>query len=84
MEEVLDKPTIQEIKMIIEMLKCGKAPGIDEILLECLKKVGNKLIQQIHKLILDIWDQEEILKSLRISSVLCPLYKKEDKMSPKN
>jgi len=44
-EELLDKPTIQEIEMGLEMLKNGKAPGIDEAVPECLKKGGKKLTQ---------------------------------------
>ncbi|VVC37111.1 Reverse transcriptase domain [Cinara cedri] len=47
------------------------------------KKGGNKLFQQLHKLITDIWEQEEIPESWKIS-VLCPVYKKGDKMDPKN
>lgn len=38
-EELLDKPTIQEIEIGLEMLKNGKAPGIDEVVPGCLKKV---------------------------------------------
>jgi len=44
-EELLDKPTIQEIEMGLEMLKNGKAPGIDEVVPECLKKGRKKLTQ---------------------------------------
>lgn len=82
-EELLDKPTIQEIERGIEMLKNGKAPMIDEVVSECLKKGGNMLIQQLHKLITDTWEQEEIPESWKMS-VLFPVYKKEDKMDPKN
>ncbi|VVC32407.1 Reverse transcriptase domain [Cinara cedri] len=65
------------------MLKNGKAPGIDEVVSECLKKEGNKLFQQLHRLTTDIWEQEEIPESWKMS-VLCPVYKKGDKMDPKN
>jgi len=78
-EELLDKPTVQEIERGIEMLKNGKAPGIDEVVSECLKKGEKKLIQQLHKLIIDIWEQEQIPEAWRMS-VLCPVYKKGDKM----
>lgn len=82
-EELLDKPTIQEIKMGLEMLKNGKAPGIDEVVPECLIKGGKKLTQRLHNLITDIWEQEEISESWKMS-ILCPIYKKGDKMDPKN
>jgi len=47
------------------------------------EKGGNKLIQQIYKLITDFWEQEEIPESWKMS-VLCPVYKKGDKTNPKN
>jgi len=82
-EELLDKPTIQEIDRGIEMLKNGNTPGFDEVVSECLKKRGKKLIQQLHKLITDIWEQQEIPDSWSMS-VLCTVYKKGNKTDPKN
>jgi len=79
----LDNPTIQEIERGIEILKNGKALGIDEVVSEFLKKGAKKLTQQLHKLITDIWKQEEIPESWKMS-VLCPVYKKGNKMDPKN
>lgn len=42
------------------MLKNDKAPDEDEIALECLKKGGPCLLNQLHKLINKIWEKEEI------------------------
>ncbi|XP_060882085.1 uncharacterized protein LOC132953747 [Metopolophium dirhodum] len=41
----------------------GKAPGVDEIVSECLKKGGPCLLDQLLKLINIIWEQEEIPES---------------------
>jgi hypothetical protein len=46
---------IQEIEMGLQMLKNRKAPGIDKLVLKCLKKVGKKLTHQLHNPITDIW-----------------------------
>jgi len=59
------------------MLKNGKAPGIDEVVPECLNKGGKKLNQQLHNLITDTWEQEKIPESWKMS-VLCPVHKKGD------
>jgi len=50
------------------------APGEDEIALECLKMVGPCLLNQLHKLINAVWEQEEIPESWQIS-FLCPVFK---------
>jgi len=65
------------------MLKNGKAPGVDEIVSECLKKGRPCLLNQLHKLINIIWEQEEIPESWRVS-VLCPVFKKGDTMECEN
>lgn len=67
----------------MEMLKNGKAAREDEIVSECLKKGGPKLIKQLHNLINKIWKSEEIPSSWR-TSVLRPIFKKGDHMYCKN
>lgn len=56
------------------MLKNEIATGIDEVVPECLKKGGKNLIQQVYKLIIDIWKQQNIAESWKMSA-LCPMYK---------
>ncbi|KAL4083606.1 hypothetical protein QTP88_028922 [Uroleucon formosanum] len=49
-EQQLEKPSEDEVKMGLDMLKNGKAPGDDEIVSECLKKrdQGKSTTDQIH------------------------------------
>jgi len=67
------------VKIKLDMLKNGKAPGDDEIVSECLKKGGQGLLNQLHKLMNTIWKQDEIPEALRIS-IICPIHKKGDIM----
>uniref|UniRef100_A0A2S2N6G4 Retrovirus-related Pol polyprotein LINE-1 n=2 Tax=Schizaphis graminum TaxID=13262 RepID=A0A2S2N6G4_SCHGA len=69
--------------MGLDMLKNGKAPGDDEIVAECLKKGGQGLLNQLHKLMNTIWEQEEIPEAWRIS-IICPIHKKGDIMECEN
>jgi len=82
-EQQLEKPSEDEVKMGLDMLKNGKAPGDDEIVAECLKKGGQGLLNQLHKLMNTIWEQEEIPEAWRIS-IICPIHKKGDIMECEN
>ncbi|KAE9522623.1 hypothetical protein AGLY_016986 [Aphis glycines] len=82
-EQLLVAPSKNELEMGLNMLKNGKAPGVDEIVSECLKKGGPCLLNQLHKLINIIWEQEEIPESWRVS-ILCPVFKKGDIMECEN
>jgi len=66
-EQLLENPSISAVETGLSMLKNGKAPGEDEIVSECLKKGGTCLLNQLHKLINIIWEQEEIPESWRVS-----------------
>jgi len=80
---VLEKPSEDEVKMGVDMLKNGKAPGDDEIVTEFLKRRGQGLLNQLHKLMYTIWKQEEIPEAWRIS-IICPVHKKGDIMECEN
>ncbi|KAL4113249.1 hypothetical protein QTP88_016908 [Uroleucon formosanum] len=82
-KQLLEAPSKNELEMGLNMLKNGKAPGVDEIVSECLKKGGPCLLDQLLKLINIIWEQEEIPESWRVS-VLCPVFKKGDIMECEN
>jgi len=68
-DQLLEKPSEEEVKIGLDMLKNGKSPGKDEIVSECLKKGGQELLNQLHKLMNTIWEQEEIPKAWRISII---------------
>jgi len=82
-EQLCEKPSEEEVKIGIDMLKNGKAPGDDEIVSEYLKKGGQGLLNQLHKLMNTIWEHEEIPEAWRIS-IICPVHKKGDIMEFEN
>jgi hypothetical protein len=55
-----------------------KAPGKDGIPAELLKR-GESLMQTLHQLICKIWNEEEMPCDYR-NSIICPIYKKRDKL----
>lgn len=73
------EPTLQEVEDEILKLKNFKAPGIDNIPGELFKNGGNALCMEMHGLIVRIWNGEELPEEWK-TSILCPLYKKGDKL----
>jgi hypothetical protein len=67
-----------EVELAIEKLKSHKSPGIDQIPAELIK-AGNRTIRcSIHKLIIAIWNKEELPEKWK-ESIIVPIDKKEDK-----
>jgi hypothetical protein len=54
-----------------------KSPGIDQISTELIKVGGSKICSEIHKLIIAIWNNEELPDQWK-ESVVVPIYKKGD------
>ena len=46
--------------MAIEMLKRHKSPDIDQIPAELIKAGGRTIRYEIHKIIISIWNKEEL------------------------
>lgn len=53
-------PTIEEVDEVICQLKRNKAPGGDNINAELVKLTGEMMLQEIHKLIECIWEEEHM------------------------
>ena len=77
-EPLVPEPCAFEFDLAIEKRKSHKSPGIDVIPTELIKAGGRKICCAIHKLIISIWNKEELPKELK-ESILVPIYKKGDK-----
>ena len=77
--ERVPPPTYYEVNQVIEKLKIHKAAGSDNIPAELIKQGGTELKTRIHKLIMKIWD-EETLPTEWTEGIICPIYKKGDRM----
>ena len=69
--------------MAIEKLKLYKSPGSDQIRAELIKAVGRTIHYEIHKLIIFIWNKEEMLEEW-MESIIVPIYKKGDETDCSN
>jgi hypothetical protein len=77
------EPSAFEVEMAIEKLKSHKSPGIDQIPAELIKAGGRIIRSEIHKLIISIWNKEELPEEWK-ESVIVPIYKKGDKTDCSN
>ena len=59
-EPLVSEPNASEVELAIEKLKSHKSPGIDQIPAELIKAGGRTLRSAIHKLIISIWNKEEL------------------------
>ena len=59
-EPLVPEPSVCEVELAIEKLKSYKSPGIDQIPAELIKAGGRTLRSAIHKLIISIWNKEEL------------------------
>jgi hypothetical protein len=82
-EPLVPKPSVFEVQMAIEKLKRHKSPGIDQIPAELIKAAGRIIRSEIHKLIISIWNKEELPGKWK-ESVIVPIYKKGDKTDCSN
>ena len=69
--------------MAIAKLKNHKSPGIDQIPAELIKAGGRTICCAIHKLIISIWNKEELPDEWK-ESIIVPIYKKGDKTDSNN
>jgi hypothetical protein len=76
-------PSFNEVCTIINKLRSGKAGGMDNIVPELIKYGGRALKQRIHRLIAKIWEEEQ-LPSQWNKGIICPVFKKGDRLDCKN
>ena len=67
-----------EFELTIGKLKSHKTPGIDQIPVEQFKAGGSTIRCAIHKLIIAIWNKEELPGEWK-ESIIVPIHKKGDK-----
>jgi hypothetical protein len=72
-----------EVELAIEKLKSHKSPGIDQIPAELIKAGGRTIRGAIHKLIIAIWNKEELPEEWK-ESIKVPIHKKGDKTDCNN
>jgi hypothetical protein len=66
-----------------EKLNSNKSPGIDQMPAELIKAGGGTIRYAIHKLIIPIWNKEELPEEWK-ESIIVPAYKKSDKTDCSN
>jgi len=72
------EPSTFEFELVIEKLKNHKSPGIDQIPAELIKADGRTIHCEIHKLIISIWNKEELPDEWK-ESIIFSICKKGDK-----
>jgi hypothetical protein len=78
----IDLPSREEIDEALKYLN-NKANGVDSIAPELLKNGGPNLVDGLHEVIQHAWTSETLPRSWT-KGLLCPVYKKGDKVDSKN
>jgi hypothetical protein len=68
------EPSAFEIEMAIEKIKRHKSPGIDQIPAELITAGSRTIRYEIHKLIISIWNKEELPEEWK-ETIILPTYK---------
>ena len=82
-EPLVPQPSAFEVELAIEKLKSHKSPIIDQIPAELIKEGGRAIRCAIHKLIISIWNKEELPEEWK-ESIIVPIHKKGDKTDCNN
>jgi hypothetical protein len=82
-EHNIRAPSIQEVSAIIRKLKNNRAPDEDSITAELVKVGGRMLWRKIHILMARVWKEEQMPEEWN-SAIICPIYKKGNKMECNN
>ena len=82
-EPLVPEPSAFEVDLATENFKSHKSPGINQIPAELIKEGGRTIRYLIHKLIVSIWNKEELPEEWKVS-IIVPIHKKEDKTDCNN
>jgi len=82
-EPLVPEPSASEVELAIEKLKSHKSPGVDQTPTEVIKAGGKTIRCEVHKLIISIWNKEELPEEWK-ESIIVPIYKKGDKTDRSN
>ena len=74
-EPLVPEPSAFEVELAIEKLKSHKSPSTDQISAEMIKAAGRTIRCAIHKLIISIWNKEELPEEWK-ELIIVPIYKK--------
>ncbi|XP_055386749.1 uncharacterized protein LOC129615538 [Condylostylus longicornis] len=77
-ENVMELPTLNDIKKALNKLKNNKSGGEDSITAELLKYGSTKVYSELHSIVCQIW-QEETIPQEWLTSIIIPIHKKGDK-----
>jgi hypothetical protein len=82
-EPLVPEPSAFEFELAIGKLKSHKSPGIYQIPVELIKTRGGTIRCAIHKLIIAIWNKEELPEEWK-ESIIVPIHKKAYKTDCNN
>ena len=68
-EPLVPEPSAFEVELVIEKLKSHRSPGIDQIPAELIKAGGRTIRCAIHKLIISIWNKEELPEDFLVGNL---------------
>jgi hypothetical protein len=82
-ETLVPETSVLEFELAIEKLKSHKSPGIDQISAELIKAGDSTIRCAIHKIIIAIWNKEELPGEWK-ESIIVPIHKKGDETDCNN
>jgi len=82
-EPLAPEPKASDVELAIEKLKTHQSPGFDQIPAEMIKPGGKTIRCEIHKLLISIWNKEELPEEWKESTIV-PICKKGDKTDCSN
>ena len=83
MEALDTEPTLGEINKVIDNLACGKAPDIDEIPPDLIKRCKNILLQPLRDVLCQCWSEGAVPQDMRDAKIV-NLYKNKGDRSDCN